>query len=386
MYNELVSLIRNIYETKEIIPLHEPAFRGNEKEYLLDTINSSNVSSSSDIGSNISKFEKSLATFIGADEVISTINGTSALHASLYFAGVHAETEVLTQSLTFVATCNAIKYCNANPIFIDVDKSTLSMSHHDLEIFLESNCEVRNDGFCWNKISNKRISACLPNHTFGFPAKINEIKEICNNYNIKLIEDAAGSLGSKYKSKHLGLDGSFSALSFNGNKIITTGGGGAIICNDKGSAKQIRGLISTARSKHKWLIEHYDIGFNYRLPNVNAAIGLAQLELLPKFLEIKKEIAKRYQEWGEKNNILFFSNRKYSDANFWLNTLIANDRDEKNKILEYLNSRGITSRPAWTPMHMLDMYKECLRTDQKNTEWFYDRIVNLPSSVIINKL
>jgi perosamine synthetase len=380
MTTKLISFIRQMYDTKDFIPLHEPKFFGNEKQYLIETINSTFVSS---IGNYINNFENAVAKYTGSKYAIAVVNGTAALHTALILAGVKSGDEVITQSLTFVATCNAIRYCNADPIFVDVSKDTLGLSQQSMQTFLENNCEIRDDGFCWNKKTNKIIRACVPMHTFGFPVELDEINHLCLKYNIILIEDAAESLGSLYKKTHTGTVGKISAISFNGNKIITTGGGGVLLTNDKILADRAKHISTTAKVKHKWTYQHDEIGFNYRLPNINAALGLAQMELLPKILKIKRRIAKDYQEWGKKNNIEFVKEPKFTRSNYWLNTILTKNLSERNNMLERTNDNGIATRPIWTPMHKLAINSNSQQTDLSNTEWLNDRLINIPSSAII---
>tara|TARA_B100000965_G_C19593402_1_gene758979 strand:+ start:124 stop:1269 length:1146 start_codon:yes stop_codon:yes gene_type:complete len=377
MSNGLISLIKDLYPTEDTIPLHRPKFLGNEKKYLEEAIHSSYVSS---IGPFVNEFESKLENFIGIKNVILTINGTSALHIALQLAGVKRNTEVITQSLTFVATCNAIHYCNAHPIFIDVDKKTLGLSAEALEKFLREHCILKDDGKCWNKSTNRQVVCCLPMHSFGFAVEIDKIKNICKNYNLKLVEDAAESMGSYYKGLHLGSYGDFGVLSFNGNKIITSGSGGAIITNDDKLASRARHVTTTARINHKWNIEHDEIGYNYRLANINAAIGLAQLENIEYFIENKREVARRYQEYSKKNNIEIVIENQDSLANYWLNILITKDKEERDSILKDTHDNKIITRPAWTPMHMLPMNKSSQFSALDNTEFLFNRIVSLPSS------
>lgn len=378
MYSDLISLIKDTYPGQKTINLHEPRLIGNEKRYLEDSINSSYVSS---VGPFVNKLEKKLADYLNIKNVILTTNGTSALHIALKIAGVKEETEVITQSLTFVATSNAIHYCQANPIFLDVDKKTLGLSASALENFLHKNSTLDKVGKCWNKKTKREIVACMPMHTYGFPAEIIRIKKICDKYNIKLIEDAAEAMGSYYYGIHLGTFGTLGTLSFNGNKIITSGNGGAIITNDDELANIAKHLTTTARKKHKWNIDHDQIGYNYRMSNISAAVGLAQLENLDFFIDNKRALAKKYQSFGEKNNFNFFKENSNSKVNYWLNVLLANDKNERDEILNITHNYNIITRPTWTPMHMLPINKECDYDSMENTEFLFDRIINVPSSV-----
>jgi aminotransferase in exopolysaccharide biosynthesis len=374
---EFVKFIQELYGTKDFIPLHAPQFIGNEKKYLLDTIDSTFVSS---VGKFVDQFEKKIADYTGARYAVATVNGTAALHVSLKLSGVESNSEVITQSLTFVATCNAIRYCGARPVFIDVDKNTLSLSANNLLEFLLQNAEVRDDGFCWNKNTGKKISACVPMHTFGFPAELDKIKIVCDQYKISLVEDAAESLGSLYHGKHTGTIGKLSSLSFNGNKIITTGGGGMILTNNEKLAKKAKHLTTTAKESHKWEFKHDDIGYNYRLPNLNAALGVAQIESLPKQLDKKRDIAKRYQDWGKEYGIIFVKELEGAKANYWLNVAIMQDKNQRDKILEVTNSNNVMTRPSWVPMHKLAINQDCQYGIMDNTEWLADRIINVPSN------
>jgi len=379
MFDDFICFVQDLYSSTDLIPLHEPQFRGNEKKYLLETIDSTFVSS---VGKFVDEFEQKIAEYTGVKHAIATVNGTAALHIALKLAGIEHNSEVITQSLTFVATCNAIRYCNAKPLFIDVDKTTLGLSPESLENFLQQNTEIRDDGFCWNKSSNKKILACIPMHTFGFPVKLERIKNICDKYNVTLVEDAAESLGSLYKNMHTGSIGKLAALSFNGNKIITTGGGGMILTNDDELAKKAKHITTTAKLTHSWAFNHDEIGYNYRLPNLNAALGVAQIELLPEYLINKRKIANTYQKWGKEHGIEFISEPADTKANYWLNVAVMQDKQHRDQIIEETNSRKVMTRPAWTPMHQLTMNKDCQKSELVNTEWLSDRIVSIPSSPI----
>ena len=377
--SDLVSFIQEIYGTNDFIPLHQPLFDGNEKQYLLDVIDSTFVSS---VGEYVDKFESMICEYTGSNYAIATSNGTSALHIALLMSGVEENDEVITQSLTFVATCNAISYCNAQPVFIDIDKCTMGMSPKSLEEFLSSHAEIRNNQ-CWNKSTKKRIKACIPMHSFGHPVKIDEIVSICKKYHIALIEDAAESLGSKYKDKHTGTFSDFGILSFNGNKIITTGGGGMILTDNKTQAEKAKHLTTTAKTKHPWLFIHDQIAFNYRLPNINAALGCAQLEQIESFVKTKRDLARKYDEWFSNTNYQFVNEPDSCESNYWFNSFLASDRQERDEILEYTNSKNVMTRPSWTPMHELDMFSDCQKDNLENTIWIEDRLINIPSSVKI---
>lgn len=382
MFDSFIRFVRDVYATNDFIPLHEPRFNGNEKKYLLETIDSTFVSS---VGEFVNDFERNVADYTGIKYAIATVNGTAALHVALRLSGVVSNTEVVTQSFTFVATCNAIRYCGAEPVFVDVDKSSLGLSPQSLEIFLGENCEMRDDGYCWNKVSNRKVVACLPMHTFGFPVQLDEIQELCDQYNIKLVEDAAESLGSHYKSQHTGSIGDLSAVSFNGNKIITTGGGGMILTNDEGLAKCAKHLTTTAKVAHRWDFDHDEIAYNYRLPNLNASLGVAQMESLPMYVESKRLLAQQYHAWGMENGLQFVKEPPNTRSNYWLNAVITNDLQQRDAMLEVTNNSHIMTRPAWKPMHKLALNQSCMKGDMTNTDWLYERIVNVPSSVVMHE-
>ena len=375
---ELVSFVRDQYGTKDFIPLHAPHFEGKEKEYLLDTIDSTFVST---VGAYVTQFEEKVVQYTGSKYAVATVNGTSALHVGLLVAGVQRDDEVITQSLTFVATCNAIRYCGAEPVFVDVERETLGMSPDSILDFLDRFAEMR-DGLCWNKQTNRVIRACVPMHNFGHPVRIHDIQKICQNYNIQLVEDAAESLGSFYEKIHTGRFGSLAAISFNGNKIITTGGGGMIITDDEVIYKRVKHITTTAKVDHPWLFMHDDLGFNYRLPNLNAALGCAQMDLLSNYLERKRALAERYANWFSDKGYKFILEPENTKANYWINAFLVNGREERDEILKYTNNNKVMTRPAWTPMHTLKMFKDNLRVDLTNTEWLESRLVNIPSSVI----
>lgn len=377
---EFVKLVKNIYNTEAFIPLHEPRFIGNEKKYLNECLDSTFVSS---VGKFVTQFEELVAEYTGAKYAVACVNGTAALHVALLLSGVGAEDEVLTQPLTFIATANAISYTGAKPIFIDVDKSTMGMSPASLKEFLANHAEIKKQG-TYNKLTGKRIKACIPMHTFGHPCKIDEIKEICANYKIELIEDAAESLGSYYKGKHTGSFGKFGTLSFNGNKTITCGGGGMLLTDDEEMAKKAKHITTTAKVPHKWEYVHDVVGYNYRLTNLAAALGCAQMEMLPKFIENKRTLAKQYAAFFENvENIEFITENNETQSNYWLNAVILENREERNKFLECTNDNGVMTRPIWTLMNKLEMFKECQCTDLSNAEWLEDRVVNIPSSVVV---
>ena len=378
MFEDFVDFVRELYGTKDFIPLHEPRFSGNEKKYLNDCIDSTFVSS---VGKFVDQFEEKMAEYTGAKYAVAAVNGTAALHIALLLADVQEGDEVITQPLTFIATANAISYLNANPVFVDVDKDTLGLSAEKLNDFLVNNTEIKPDGFCYNKATGKRIKACVPMHTFGHPCRIDEIKDICGKYNISLVEDAAESLGSLFNGKHTGTFGLMGTLSFNGNKTITSGGGGMIITDNEALAKKAKRLTTQAKVPHKWNYVHNMIGYNYRLTNLAAALGLAQLEQLPGFLKVKKEIAGKYASFFETSNIDFVQEPKNANSNYWLNTVLLKDRKERDAFLDFTNTNGVMTRPAWELMNRLEMFKSCQTGNIENAEWLADRLVNIPSSV-----
>lgn len=374
---KIVDFIKETFKTQEFIPLHEPRFIGNEKKYLNDCIDSTFVSS---VGKYVDTFEKEFAKTVGSKFAIATVNGTAALHISLLLSGVKRDDEVITQPLTFIATSNAISYIGAKPIFLDVDLDTMGLSPKSLKNFLETNCEVK-DNICINKTTGKTIKACVPMHTFGHPCKIEEIKEICDIWNIILVEDAAESLGSFYKNKHTGTFGKIGAFSFNGNKIITSGGGGVIVTDDEGLAKRAKHITTTAKIPHPYEYVHDEIGYNYRLPNINAALLVAQLEQLEKFLVSKRELAKIYDEFFSLNNIKFIKESENSKSNYWLQAVLLNDINQRNEFLEFTNKNGVMTRSIWKLMNELEMFKDCQKDDLKNAKYLEERVVNIPSSV-----
>jgi perosamine synthetase len=376
---ELVSFVRDQYGTKGAIPLHAPCFDGKEKEYLLDVIDSTFVST---VGECVTRFETKVAEYTGAKYAVAVVNGTSALHVALIVAGVQSNDEVITQSLTFVATCNAIRYCGAEPVFVDVDRCTLGMSPDSLESFLGCYAEIRDDGLCWNKKTGRVIKACVPMHNLGHPVKLVELKKICHKYNIQLVEDSAESLGSFYNGTHTGRSGLLSIVSFNGNKIITTGGGGMVITDNKEIYEKVRHLTTTAKIDHPWLYMHDELGFNYRLPNLNAALGCAQMEQLPNYVKRKRALAQRYSDWFSNKEYSFIHEPENSKSNYWINSFLTNNRSERDQLLKYTNNNKVMTRPSWTPMHTLDMFKNNQKYNLKNTEWLEDRLICIPSSVI----
>ncbi len=379
MIHKISEVIRNRFPKEERIFLHEPKFFGNEKKYVLDAIDSTFVSS---IGVYVDRFESELARFTNTSKATAVVNGTAAIQVALRLAGVQKKEEVLTQALTFIATSNAITYNQATPVFVDVDRDTMGMSPQALEAFLDDFGDLRENG-CFNKSTGKRIGACLPMHTFGFMCRIDEIVTICNKWHIPVIEDAAESLGSSYKGKSAGSYGLAGVFSFNGNKIITSGGGGAIVSKDSTIARRAKHLTTTAKIPHVWAYEHDELGYNYRMPNLNAALICAQLEQLPTLKESKKKLYEEYDSHFRGSGVQLKAIPKDTDWNYWLISLEMEDRKERDEFLEHTNARGIMTRPIWQLMYRLPMYEHCQRDSMKNAEYLEERIVNIPSSARI---
>ncbi|MBK6924802.1 MAG: LegC family aminotransferase [Thermomonas sp.] len=374
--DQVIALVRETFGDG-FIPLHRPVFEGNEKQYLLDCIDSNFVSS---VGAKVVEFEQQIAAFTGSKYAIATVNGTAALHVALQLAGVQRGDEVISQALTFIATCNALSYAGAHPVFVDVDRDTLGMSPDALRRFLSIHTERRQGG-CWNTGTGRRIAACVPMHTFGIPVRIAEIAAICAEWGIALVEDAAESLGSHVNGRHTGTFGKLATLSFNGNKTITTGGGGMIVTDDETIALRAKHLTTTAKIPHPYEFVHDEVGYNYRLPNLNAALGCAQMERLPEMLAIKADVARRYEELFAGSNIHFVQPLKGDVANRWLNAIVLASEEDRDEILQYTNARGVMTRPVWRLMSRLPMYKDCQHDGLENSHWLEARVVNLPSSV-----
>lgn len=379
MYKDTIKFIKDLYNTDNFIALHKPRFRGNEKEYLTQCIDSTFVSS---VGAFVNKFEEQIAKYTGSKYAVATVNGTSALHISLILTNVKKDDEVITQSLSFIATANAISYIGARPIFIDVDKKTLGLSHKALKKFLEENTYIKKNK-CINKTTGKTIKACVPMHTFGHPCKIDKIVKICKEHHIEVVEDAAESLGSFYKKQHTGTFGKISAISFNGNKIITAGGGGVILTNDENLAKKAKHLTTTAKVAHDYEYIHDEIGYNYRMPNLNAALLLAQLEQLDKFLIQKRKLSKKYKNFFKNNKeIQFIKEPKNCSSNYWLNAIVLKKKEQREQFLEITNKNQVMTRPIWKLLNELDIYKDCQSDNLTNSKYLQDLIINIPSGVI----
>ncbi|WP_417665704.1 LegC family aminotransferase [Pseudidiomarina sp.] len=378
MSHELSEFIRSIYNTNEFIPLHAPTFGEQERANVLDTIESTFVSS---VGKYVDDFEAQIKNFTGATRAIATVNGTAALHTAMYMAGVKRDDYVITQALTFVATCNAIYHMGAEPIFVDVARETLGLCPKALEEFLEASAKVDGER-CVDKATGRVIRAVVPMHTFGHPVHLDELNQLCNKWHLTLIEDAAESLGSYYKGKHTGTVGKYAALSFNGNKIITTGGGGMVLCSSEEDGQRTKHITTTAKVPHPYEFFHDEAGFNYRLPNLNAALGCAQMQQLPLFLKQKRVLADKYQEYFKNSTYEFVKEPNHGKSNFWLNAILCEDHDARNALLEEQNKAGIMCRPIWQLMHRLPMFKSCIRDNLAVSEDIEARLVNLPSSPI----
>jgi len=416
-FQPIIDFIRSLFPDRDFIPLHEPFLGRNEKKYVLDCIESTFVSS---VGKYVDRFEEMIKDYTGAQYAVATVNGTAALHMALMLAGVKPCDLVLTQPLTFVATCNAISYCGAEPVFIDIDRKTLGLSADALENWLKKNVEIVEKGLesldgivlrglagldtqptqptqpsklsqpsqpesiCLHKETKRRITACVPMHTFGHPCEIDRIVEICNSYHIPVVEDAAESIGSYFRGQHTGTFGKLGILSFNGNKTITTGGGGMILTNDAELGKLAKHLTTQAKKPHPWKFEHDQIGYNYRLPNINAALGCAQMENLAEILMNKRKTAQAYKEFfSELKDIEFISESENSQSNYWLNAILFHDKNERDEFLKQTNENKIMTRPAWTLMNELEMFRNAIHDDLSISEEIADRLVNIPSSVRI---
>jgi aminotransferase in exopolysaccharide biosynthesis len=376
-YNKIVLFIKEIFES-DYVPLAVPVFIGNEKKYLNECIDTTFVSS---VGKFVDRFEDDIAKYTGCKRAVVVVSGTNALHMSLMLAGVERDDEVLTQALTFIATCNALSYIGAHPVFIDVDRDTMGLSPVAVREWLTKNAEMK-DGQCYNKRTGRRVRACVPMHTFGHPVHLDELVEVLNEYNIPLVEDAAESIGSLYKGKHTGTFGKIGALSFNGNKTITTGGGGMMLFNDEELGAFAKHLTTQAKIPHRWEFRHDHIGYNYRMPNINAALGCAQLEHIEEYVASKRETAKAYEEFFKDiPDIEFFVEPKDTRSNYWLNVVILKDKEAQQSFLQYTNDNGVMTRPIWELMNRLPMFEKCENDGLKNTIWFADRVVNIPSSV-----
>lgn len=398
-FKKIINFIQDLYGAKDFVPLAVPVFIGNEKKYLNECIDTTFVSS---VGKFVNRFEEDMAKYTGAKRAVVCVSGTNALHMAMLLSGVKRDDEVLTQALTFIATCNALSYIGAHPVFIDVDRSTMGLSPDAMKEWLQKNAEIRKNTrindldkcrdfayqedelACYNKNTGRRVKACIPMHTFGHPVRIEEIAALCKEWHIELVEDAAESIGSLYKGKHTGTFGKVGALSFNGNKTITTGGGGMMLFNDEELGAFAKHLTTQAKIPHRWEFRHDHIGYNYRMPNINAALGCAQLEHIEEYVASKRETAKAYEEFFQNiPDIDFFVEPENTRSNYWLNVVILKDRDAQQEFLQFTNDNGVMTRPIWELMTRLPLFEHCENDGLKNTIWFADRVVNIPSSVNI---
>ncbi|MCT8332182.1 LegC family aminotransferase [Leptospira sp. 85282-16] len=378
MIKSFLDLVRDHYNSAdEFIPLHAPVFRGNEIHYVTETIKSTFVSS---VGAYVDQFEVMMKSITGAKYAIATVNGTAALHIALHSIGVSSGDEVITQALSFVATANAIRYTGADPVFLDVDLDSMSLSPVALLAFLESECEFKNQ-IVTNKRTGKRIKAIVPMHTFGNPGRIEEICKVANQFRLDVVEDSAESLGSYVNGKHTGSFGRLGVFSFNGNKTVTCGGGGAVVTDDDNLGKRLKHITTTAKVPHPWEYSHDELGFNYRMPNLNAALACAQLEQLDDFLKEKRELSIKYIQFFENTKVTFKKEIKNSVSNYWLNTIEFPSKSDRDKFLAETNGAKVMTRPSWNPLNTLPMYQNCFSDSLKNTNHIADRLVNIPSGV-----
>lgn len=376
-YQNVLDKIKSLYgENRDFIPLHEPLFIGNEKKYLNDCIDSTFVSY---LGKYVGRFEKLVADYTGSKHAIALVNGTSALHLALVVAGVKNDDLVVTQALSFAATANGIMYTGAEPYFIDVDKNNLGMSAEALETFLEEVELVNNEAIY--KPSGQKVSAIVPMHTFGFPCEIEKIVELANQYNIPVVEDSAESLGSSKNGRHTGTFGLLGIFSFNGNKSVTCGGGGMIITDDDELAEMAKHLSTQAKMPHKWDYRHDHIGYNYRCPNINAALGCAQMEQLDTYVNDKRKTAMEYAEFFKDSEIDYITEPDNCKSNYWLNAVMLPTPEDRDVFLEETNSNGVMTRPIWILLHRLEYLKNVKHGNLENSIFIEQHLVNIPSSV-----
>lgn len=382
MFTELIQFIRDQYRTNDFIPLHAPVFSGSEQQYVADTISSTFVSS---VGAYVDRFEHDLAIYTGTPKATATVSGTAALHMALLMAGVQKRDLVITQPLTFVATCNAINYLGAEPVFVDVDQKTMGLSPTALNDWLEEYTEICTDGVCRTLKDSRVVRTCVPMHTFGHPADLDGLTTVSKKWNLVLIEDAAEALGSLYKGRHTGTFGSLGITSFNGNKIITTGGGGMILSNEY-LGRRAKHLTTTAKIFHSYEYMHDEIGYNYRMPNINAALGCAQMEQLDSFIQAKRDLAERYRELLRNSSLQFFTEPPHCRSNYWLNAVICEDRKQRDALLRESNEQKVMTRPIWELMSRLPMFAQCRKGPLEHAEWLRERVVNIPSSVLPERM
>ncbi|YCO03481.1 LegC family aminotransferase [Vibrio sp. VNB-15] len=374
----IVEFVRDTYKTDEFIPLHAPTFDGNEKAYVMETIKSTFVSS---VGKFVDDFERKIEAYTGTAKAVATVNGTAALHAALYMADIQRGDLVITQALTFVATCNALYHMGAEPIFLDVSPMSLGLCPKAVDTFLEENAEVTDDG-CIHKQTGRRIKAVVPMHTFGHPVELDELVAVCLKWSITLVEDAAESLGSFYKGKHTGTIGDFGAVSFNGNKIITTGGGGMVLCKTQELGARTKHVTTTAKVPHPYEFFHDEPGFNYRMPNLNAALGCAQMEVIEQYLKKKRLLAEGYKGFFNGTDFKFVTEPEYAQSNYWLNAVICPDKESREEVLAGTNGSGVMTRPIWQLMHRLPMFENAIRGDLTYSEFIEAHLINLPSTPV----
>jgi aminotransferase in exopolysaccharide biosynthesis len=378
MTKQLVSFVKDLYKTNEFIPLHAPTFSGNEQLYVSETISSTFVSS---VGKFVDDFETHIENYTGTAKAVATVNGTAALHTALYMAGVKNNDIVITQALTFVATCNALHHMGAEPAFVDVSPVSLGLCPKALSVFLDQNAVLTESGPLHKK-TKQRFQAVVPMHTFGHPVELDELMSVCNEWQIALVEDAAESLGSFYKGKHTGTLGDFGAISFNGNKVITTGGGGMVLCKTIASGQQTKHITTTAKVPHPYEFFHDEPGFNYRMPNINAALGCAQMESLSVFIDNKRHLANLYADFFRGSEFKFVTEPSYAKSNYWLNSIICPNQSERERFLKQTNADGVMTRPIWQLMHRLPMFENAMSGDLSHSEYIEAHLVNIPSSPV----
>ncbi|EOX9306588.1 LegC family aminotransferase [Escherichia coli] len=372
----IIEFVRDVYKTDEFIPLHAPVFNGNEKKYVLDTLDSTFVSS---VGKYVDDFERKMESYTGTARAVATVNGTAALSAALYLAGVKRGDLVITQALTFIATCNALYHLGAEPVFTDVSPVSMGLCPVALDNWLSENTELTEKG-CVHRKTRQVVRSVVPMHTFGHPVELDELITVCQKWHIVLVEDAAESLGSFYKGKHTGTLGDYGALSFNGNKIITTGGGGMVLCRSSEAGVRAKHVTTTAKVPHPYEFYHDEPGFNYRMPNLNAALGCGQMERLDSFLKQKRELAQRYEAFFAGSEFRFVKEPEYAQSNYWLNAIICENLDARDAMLVQMNEAKVMVRPIWKLMHRLPMFEHAMRDDLKNSEQIEARLINIPSS------
>jgi aminotransferase in exopolysaccharide biosynthesis len=378
MIINLIDFVRDTYKTNDFIPLHAPKFNSNESAYVQETIKSTFVSS---VGKYVDDFEQKIEAYTGSAKAVATVNGTAALHAALYMANVQRGDLVITQALTFVATCNVLYHMGVEPIFVDVSPVSLGLCPKAVAAYLEEHGQLTENG-CVHKTTGQTIKAVVPMHTFGHPVELDELLAVCNTWKLILVEDAAESLGSFYKGKHTGTIGDLGAISFNGNKIITTGGGGIVLCNDAQLGAHTKHVTTTAKVPHPFEFYHDEPGFNYRMPNLNAALGCAQMEVLESYLQQKRHLAHSYHQLFSGSEFTFVEEPSYARSNYWLNAIICPNKETREHILKETNQAGVMTRPIWQLMHRLPMFANALRGDLSQSEFFEARVINMPSTPV----